>query len=1029
MQFRQVLRSGVAVILVAGSVQAQEVRINDRTFEVHPDFELSAVTTTELTQRPINASLDEQGRLYVSESSGSNEPVTVQLEKKPHSILRLEDVDGDGVFDRRSVFAERMMFPEGTLWFQGSLYVAAPPQIWKLTDTTGDGRADQREVWFDGRTLTGCANDLHGPYLGRDGWIYWCKGAFAEQTYERPGREPFVTRASHIFRARPDGSGVEPVMTGGMDNPVDVAFSPAGERFFTTTFLQHPGGGKRDGIIHAIYGGVYGKDHSVLDGHPRTDPRLMPPLIHLGAAAPSGLDAVDLPSLFGGNAPGDYDCALVASQFNKHCISLHLLTEQGASYSSTDVNLVVSDHPDFHPTDVFQDSDGSLLIVDTGGWYKLCCPTSQLMKPDVPGAIYRLRAKRATRRESSVPDLESTRPGKLVSLLSDSSPAVVEQASRRLAALGDAAVASVREGHGMASPSARMNRLWVLSRIGSRQALKAVRELMQDEPQTRVRRVGAHVLGLYRDADSLPVLVRDLTSRDAHLARAAAEAVGRIGTPAAVEALLSAIDSGADRALAHSRIYALIEARSPKATKAGLRGQSSASQAAALIALDQMKDDLLHPSDVLPRLTARDRQVAEAAEWIATRHNDWAPELADWLGKQLQAESTRGELSPALLRAVARSAEGQELLLAEARRSGGGVRSVCLKALAALPASEFREPTRRQLVTMARQPEASADMLRALAASVNPKSPDPECVAALLECSRFESLRITDRLLALRAALPGLREIDSDTFALLIEHIDADREVGLRTRSAEILASARLSVSQRMQVAGVLPHAGLQEAPGLLRVFEKQSSPRLGLALVESLEESVALNGVHAGQLREVLASYPAEVQQRAVPLFQRLQADFQSQQETLAEIERTLPPGNVRRGQRVFMGTKAGCYSCHEIGYLGGDLGPDLTRIGRIRTKRDLLEAVIFPSASLVRSYEPVTVVTSSGKTHSGLLKREANGDLVVIQDATTRVAITGADVEEIVPSPVSVMPKGVDKLLSKQELADLIEFLMTRK
>ena len=59
-----------------------------------------------------------------------------------------------------------MMFPEGILWHRGVVYVAAPPHIWKLTDTDDDGKAEKREVWFDGKTLTGCANDLHGPYLG-----------------------------------------------------------------------------------------------------------------------------------------------------------------------------------------------------------------------------------------------------------------------------------------------------------------------------------------------------------------------------------------------------------------------------------------------------------------------------------------------------------------------------------------------------------------------------------------------------------------------------------------------------------------------------------------------------------------------------------------------------------------------------------------------------------------------------------------------------------------------------------------------
>jgi hypothetical protein len=168
-------------------------------------FEVERVAGPPLVNRPIVADFDEEGRLYVADSSGSNDKVDKQLADKPHRIVRLEDTDGDGRFDKSVVFADAMMFPEGTMWLDGSLYVAAPPSIWKLTDTDDDGVADRREEWFNGKTLTNCANDLHGPYVGPDGLIYWCKGAFAEQTYERPGRAPFVTRASHIFRRRAEG--------------------------------------------------------------------------------------------------------------------------------------------------------------------------------------------------------------------------------------------------------------------------------------------------------------------------------------------------------------------------------------------------------------------------------------------------------------------------------------------------------------------------------------------------------------------------------------------------------------------------------------------------------------------------------------------------------------------------------------------------------------------------------------------------------------------------------------------------------
>ncbi|HUE73249.1 MAG TPA: PVC-type heme-binding CxxCH protein, partial [Pirellulaceae bacterium] len=356
------------------------------TFTLPEGFTIELAAGPPLVERPITADFDEQGRLYVSDSSGTNDKVQQQLEDKPHRILRLEDTDGDGKFDKSVVFADKLMFPEGTMWYDGSLYVAAPPSIWKLTDTDGDGTADKRVEWFQGKTLTGCANDLHGPYLGPDGWIYWAKGAFAEQTHRVNGKE-WKTKASHIFRCRPDGSGLEPVMTGGMDNPVDVVFNADGDRFFTTTFFVHPGGGLRDGLIHAVYGGVYGKEHGVLEGHPRTG-ELMPVLSHLGPAAPCGL-AIYESQVFG----KEFEQNLFACNFNLHRVTRHILTKKGGSYESKDSEFVVSSNLDFHPTDVLEDADGSLLIVDTGGWYKLCCPSSQLWKPDIRGAIYRVRRK------------------------------------------------------------------------------------------------------------------------------------------------------------------------------------------------------------------------------------------------------------------------------------------------------------------------------------------------------------------------------------------------------------------------------------------------------------------------------------------------------------------------------------------------------------------------------------------------------------------------------------------------------------
>src|SRR5207245_3960304 len=93
----------------------------------------------------------------------------------------------------------------------------------------------------------------------------------------------------------------------------------------------------------------------------------------------------------------EYQDNLFVCYFNLHKVSRHVLEPNGATFTTKDSDFLTSDNLDFHPTDVIEDADGSLLVIDTGGWYKLCCPTSWLHKPDVLGAIYRVRKTGAPR--------------------------------------------------------------------------------------------------------------------------------------------------------------------------------------------------------------------------------------------------------------------------------------------------------------------------------------------------------------------------------------------------------------------------------------------------------------------------------------------------------------------------------------------------------------------------------------------------------------------------------------------------------
>src|SRR5262249_11100293 len=137
----------------------------------------------------------------------------------------------------------------------------------------------------------------------------------------------------------------------------------------------------------------------------------------------------------------------------------------------------------------------------------------------------------------------------------------------------------------------------------------------------------------------------------------------------------------------------------------------------------------------------------------------------------------------------------------------------------------------------------------------------------------------------------------------------------------------------------------------------------------------------------------------------------------------------DIRRGQLVFNSQKAACSSCHTVGYLGGKVGPDLTTIGQVRTERDLLESIVYPSASFVRSYEPYIVTIKSDETLSGVLKKDAPDEVILATGPGAETRIARVDITDIRPGTVSVMPAGLEEQLTKQELADLLAFLKSTK
>jgi putative membrane-bound dehydrogenase-like protein len=1028
--------------------KTHQVRLNGHTFTLPEGFEIEQVAGPPLVNRPIVADFDEDGRLYVADSSGSNDPVKVQLEKKPHRIVRLEDTHGDGKFDKATVFADKMMFPEGVMWLDGSLYVGAPPSIWKLTDTDGDGVADQREEWYKGKTLGGCANDIHGPYAGPDGWVYWCKGGFEQQTYERPGKKPLVSRAAHVLRCRPDGTGLEPVMTGGMDNPVGLVWTPGGEMIFTTTFLQHPAGGKRDGLIHAVYGGVYGKDHGVLDGHIRTSPHLMPVMTHLGAAAPCGLVRYES-TVFG----KEYQDNLFACLFNMHKVTRHVLVPDGATFKTIDSDFLVSDNLDFHPTDVKEDADGSLLVLDTGGWYKLCCPTSQLHKPDVLGAIYRVRKTGAPKindpRGHKI-DWTKAEPEELAKLLDDERPAARRRAVAALGKRGRDAIAvlgrSIKEGK---SVEARRNAVWAATRIHDLLVRFTVLKGM-DDPDETVRQVAAYSAGLWKDDHAADALVDLLTNqKSAHNKRVAAEAIGRIlGNPFVADRdtrmharqagwkLWSAFSKDNDRVLDHSLTYALIESWSGSARiRVNVGALNAPERRAALIALDQVDGGELKAEAVAAELTSPDAALKETAWWVAGRHPEWGDALAGFLRDRLAAKeltaADRDELTGQLAR-FAKTPAVQELLTQQLREGPSG-RDGAVLALHAMARSGLKEPPAAWVAGLEQVlASGDADLIReavTTARALPSKGRSEKFAAALLRVADDDKAPQSVRLGALAAVPGGLTAVKPATFDFLLARLDREQPVADRAAATDVLARAKLTPEQLLALTAAFGKIAPTEADRLLEAFAQSADDKVGETLIAALKTAPARSSLRPEFIKPRLAKFGPTVQKDAEGLYALLNADLAKQRARLDELLAELKDGDVRRGQMVFNSSKVACSACHAIGYLGGTIGPDLTHIGKVRAERDLLESIVFPSASFVRSYEPVEITTKKGKVYNGLVRRETPDEVVLATSATEEVRVARQDIDEVQPGKVSIMPAGLDQQLTRQELADLVAFLKACK
>lgn len=134
---------------------------------------------------------------------------------------------------------------------------------------------------------------------------------------------------------------------------------------------------------------------------------------------------------------------------------------------------------------------------------------------------------------------------------------------------------------------------------------------------------------------------------------------------------------------------------------------------------------------------------------------------------------------------------------------------------------------------------------------------------------------------------------------------------------------------------------------------------------------------------------------------------------------------GDVTAGAKLFRDQRTKCDVCHRVGKTGGQVGPDLSSVGGKYDRPHLIDSLLHPSRQIGYGYETTTVVTLDGRTHSGIAKTTDSTHITLVDAGNKRIRLAKAEIEESTVSPVSLMPQGLAKSLSRQEFVDLISYL----
>jgi putative heme-binding domain-containing protein len=430
---------------------------------------------------------------------------------------------------------------------------------------------------------------------------------------------------------------------------------------------------------------------------------------------------------------------------------------------------------------------------------------------------------------------------------------------------------------------------------------------------------------------------------------------------------------------------------------------------------------------VLKRIAASDAELRRTALKILQKHAAWASQAVsvsqDWLGEPtLSSERKLGLRS--LIAAFKSEPLMQGAIGNALQTAGNQSRRFLLEAIAqtgiASPAIS------KAIVAAAGKDEPPAIRLQAVRTIAALQISGAEQTLSTIAEAAEESSEL--RLEALRAAVGRRPKLTATGFDFLLDRLAGTNDPISRLAATEILRQSHLNDAQFLRALKAIRGQSLISPSALLPAWHETTGNAGELldCFNEFIRDGWRPNEEEVGRF---VQRFAGELQEKVKALFSSVTQDAAAQRAKLSQFEPLLNGGDAERGRATFFGNKVACGTCHAIGQSGGKIGPDLTKIGAVRSGRDLLESILLPSATFAQGYESYAIKTSEGRELSGVLAHQSADELLLRDTSGTEWPLRRKEIQEMRRQSASLMPAGLEGGLAEEEFRDLMAFLQSLK